>query len=389
MKRMAVIFNSDYQNWPMGGMISYITQTVQMLSDTFEIELWGCSVNGEKPEFVQIGELCYPISVCANAKTGRKLIPNVARCFFGTLVNSGSFCADRYDILYFHLSASHLGWYFGQMFHNRVSDGEKKPLVILQQHGMAYRNRVGDALNYFAMERSDLVFFTTDPQSLVLHKSKLKNPNVVRMPSMIDTDFFSPVSPDEKIALRSAAGIDPDEAVFIYTGRITDWKNPLLLLDAFRVFRNSNGGRGYLIYVGDGELLSSLEQKIQEWNLSDAVKLAGRQSRKVLRDYLRMSDVFLLPSRGEGVSVASLEAMSTNLPVVAFRVEGMEGFLDESSGVLVDDQNAFSFAAGMEQGIRGNFSPRVVAMEYSVDNVKRYMVQQIFDGLKMKRKLTC
>jgi hypothetical protein len=90
---MAVIFNSDYQNWPMGGMISYITQTVQMLSDTFEIELWGCSVNGEKPEFVQIGELSYPISVCANAKTDRKLIPNVARCFFGTNAFGEVVCA--------------------------------------------------------------------------------------------------------------------------------------------------------------------------------------------------------------------------------------------------------------------------------------------------------
>lgn len=386
MKRMAIIFNSDYQHWPMGGMITYVVNAISLLKADFELDLWGCAVDGEQPRPISIDGTSYPIHANTKAKTRKKLIPNVVKCFWGNLAGSTQFQADRYDILYFHLSASMLGWFLGEKLKHSHSSAVDRPLVILHQHGMAYGNTIGDRLDYLAMDRADMVFFTTDKNSLERHKAHVKNPNVVWMPSMVDTDFFYPVSPEEKQALREKFGIGPDKKVFIYTGRITGWKNPLLLLDAFEIYQRNNDGDGYLIYVGDGDCISELEARIKEKRLEDAVRLTGKMERSEIRTCLQAADVFVLPSKGEGVSVSALEAMAAGLPVTAFDVEGMSGFVEEQSGVLVGSRDSAAFAAGMEQAARGHFMSRDVAEAYSMERVRDMMVKSIENALERKGK---
>lgn len=384
MKRMAVIFNSDYQSWPMGGMITYVVQAVSMLSDSFEIDLWGCAVDGKEPKPVEIDGQYHSIHANTRAKTQKKLIPNVVRCFWGNLAGSNQFREERYDILYFHLSASELGWFLGEKLRHPFGCGKDRPLVILHQHGMAYGNAIGDRLDYYAMELADLVFFTTDPSSLERHRRHIKNPNVVWMPSMVDTEFFCPAPAEEKIELRQHLGISRDKKVFIFTGRITGWKNPLLLLDAFDIYQKRSGGNGCLIYVGDGDCTAELENRIREKGLGDSVRLTGKQNRLEIRALLQASDVFVLPSKGEGVSVSTLEAMAVGLSVAAFNVEGMSGLVDECSGVLVDAQSSAAYADGMEQAAVEGFRPRDTAMQYSIDRVRRRMLEAIENAMALK-----
>lgn len=382
MKRMAVIFNSDYQRWPMGGTIPYVGHTVSFLSEHFEMELWGCAVDGHNPEPVEIGGIRYPIHVNAKARSQKKLIPNVVRCFWGNMAGSGEFRAEKYDILYFHLSASELGWLFGEKIKHPVSWKRDRPLVILHQHGMAYGKIIGDRLDYYAMDQADLVFFTTDPKSLERHRQHIRNPNVVWMPSMVDTAFFHPVSIREKEKIRKELDIGADKKVFIFTGRITAWKNPLLLLEAFRAYQRKNDGNGYLIYAGDGDGVSALQARIEENRLGAAVRLTGRLDRQQIRAYLQASDVFVMPSKGEGVSVSALEGMAAGLPVVAFDVEGMSGLVSGQNGILVPEQSSAAFAAGMEQAAMLQFQPPATAEQYSVQQVGDRMVQAIENAWK-------
>ena len=385
MKRMAVIFNSDYQHWPMGGMITYVNQAVSMLSEFYEIELWGCAVDGREPEAVTVGESSYPIRANTTAKTRKKLIPNVVKCFWGNMAGSTEFRAERYDILYFHLSASMLGWFLGEKLRRPFGRRKDGPLVILHQHGMAYRDPIGDRLDYFAMDLADLVFLTTDRKSLEIHKTHTKNPRVIWMPSMVDTDFFHVPSEQKKHVLRAERKIDENKKVFIYTGRITGWKNPHLLLDAFEQYQQRRGD-GYLIYVGDGNELPALQVRIAEKGLAESVRLTGKLDRAEIRAYLQAADVFTLPSRGEGVSVSTLEAMAAGLPVVAFDVEGMSGMVEPCSGILVERQTAEDYADGMEQAVCGQtqFRPTDTSAQYSIAHVREMMVGAIENVLALK-----
>ena len=384
MKRMAVIFNSDYHAWPMGGTIPYVKQTVAMLAEAFEMELWGCCVDGKEPEPLLIGQKGYPIRTNTHAGTRKKWIPNVLRCFWGNLAGSERLRQENYDVLYFHLTASALGWMVGQRLRHPFERREDRPLVILHQHGMAYGNRIADKISYMVMNRVDLVLLTTDEEGFARHRRHIRNPRVVRMPSMVDTDRFRPAEPEEKMRLRRELDFRPEQTVFLYTGRITRWKNPLLLLEAFHLYRQAHGDACCLIYAGGGDAVPELENRIRELRLQDAVHLTGVLGQEGILRCLQAADVFVLPSRGEGVSVAALEAMAAGLPVVAFRVEGMTGLVEPVSGVLVEQQDSAAFAGGMHRAFTGRFQPRETALRYRVPRVREMLVRAIREAMAHK-----
>ena len=63
-----------------------------------------------------------------------------------------------------------------------------------------------------------------------------------------------------------------------------------------------------------------------------------------LYPYLEDADIFLTASGGEGVSVSVLEAFASGLPVICFKVRGLEGQVDDGeTGVFAKDNNARAF----------------------------------------------
>ncbi len=105
-----------------------------------------------------------------------------------------------------------------------------------------------------------------------------------------------------------------------------------LLEAAARVSRNAPNAR--FVVWGDGPLRGELDAAIRALALSGAVELRG-----TTRDpdgALRQCDIFVLPSLSEASSNVVLEAMATGLPVVATRVGGMPGLVDDRrTGILV------------------------------------------------------
>jgi sugar transferase (PEP-CTERM/EpsH1 system associated) len=75
-----------------------------------------------------------------------------------------------------------------------------------------------------------------------------------------------------------------------------------------------------LLLVGDGPSKPECESLLQQSGFADRAWLAG--NRNDTADLMRIMDVFVLPSLGEGISNTILEAMSTGLPVVATDVGG-------------------------------------------------------------------
>ncbi|HXH05811.1 MAG TPA: glycosyltransferase family 4 protein, partial [Vicinamibacterales bacterium] len=68
------------------------------------------------------------------------------------------------------------------------------------------------------------------------------------------------------------------------------------------------------------------------------------------RRYMRLFDVFLLPSLTEGLPVTLLEAMQAGVPIVATRVGGVPAVLDEGrGGLLVAPGDAASLAAAIRR----------------------------------------
>jgi glycosyltransferase involved in cell wall biosynthesis len=117
--------------------------------------------------------------------------------------------------------------------------------------------------------------------------------------------------------------------VILFAGTLIERKGPQHLIDAAARFPDA---MFRLVGAGRGGFDEILRQKIARSNLRN-ITLDGPRSQAQLRDIMRDSDIFVLPSRLEGIPKVTLEAASTGLPCVVFRdyetpsvVDGVTGF---------------------------------------------------------------
>lgn len=116
---------------------------------------------------------------------------------------------------------------------------------------------------------------------------------------------------DEVVASISKKTSGPFTVVSV--GRLERVKDPLTLLQAFAA---ADGGDWRLVYVGDGELRTELEQAITSAKLDERVLLTGLVERdEVFRQFMA-ADAFISTSWGEGLPVAAMEAMACSVPVI-------------------------------------------------------------------------
>ena len=99
--------------------------------------------------------------------------------------------------------------------------------------------------------------------------------------------------------------------------------------------------------AGDGPQMQPLQSLAKELNIDDRVIFHGWQSRKDLIQLYQQSNLFLFPSRHEGMPNAVLEAMASGLPVIASCIAGNEELVvDGNTGLLVppEDEAALRLA---------------------------------------------
>jgi len=138
------------------------------------------------------------------------------------------------------------------------------------------------------------------------------------LPVGVDTSWFSP--PPQRT--------NPAPVV-LFAGTLIERKGPQHVIDAAARFPNANFR---LVGAGRGGFEESLRQKIVQAGLKNVV-LDGPKTQAQLLEIMRQSDIFLLPSRLEGIPKVTLEAAATGLPCVVFRdyetpsvIDGVSGF---------------------------------------------------------------
>jgi glycosyltransferase involved in cell wall biosynthesis len=166
-----------------------------------------------------------------------------------------------------------------------------------------------------------------------------------QIPNGVDVDEFAPVTEGEKALIKAQLGLQRS-LVAIYCGRLASVKNPDGLLESWRIVAR-DVGNAELVLIGDGPLRPVLESSMHNSHQPDSVRLAGNQS-SVLPWY-QAADVYVLPSRLEGLSNSLLEAMSCGLPVVSARVSGSTDIFSHADvGCLVDVGDVVGFADALK-----------------------------------------
>lgn len=110
----------------------------------------------------------------------------------------------------------------------------------------------------------------------------------------------------------------------LFLSRVEKEKGVFIVLDAYQQLLEKYPGL-WLSIVGDGDALPEVKRIVAEKGLSQ-VSLPGRVSGEALQEAFKAADVFLLPTHGEGIPAALLEAMAFGLPVITRPVGGIPDF---------------------------------------------------------------
>jgi glycosyltransferase involved in cell wall biosynthesis len=105
----------------------------------------------------------------------------------------------------------------------------------------------------------------------------------------------------------------------VFVGRLAPEKNLRALIEAWPIVRG-HFPTARLMLVGDGPEWSSLAWLAHHHLLLDVFEMPGATDDPT--PLLRGSDLFVLPSKEEGMSIALLEAMALGLPLVASDIAG-------------------------------------------------------------------
>ena len=108
---------------------------------------------------------------------------------------------------------------------------------------------------------------------------------------------------------RKQLGIE-DKLAVLHVGRIVNQKNPFYLVDIFEELLKINKN-AVLVYAGVGELEADVKDYVAKKGIGDAVMFLGAHSD--IPSLMNASDIFLLPSKYEGLAIVAIEAQASGL----------------------------------------------------------------------------
>ncbi len=148
-----------------------------------------------------------------------------------------------------------------------------------------------------------------------------------------------------------------------------DWENPQILfvgrlvfqkgLDIlFKALKDLKDQPWKLAVVGDGPERETLQSMVQAYGISDRVKFECWLGGNALLHQLQKANLFVFPSRHEGMPNAVLEAMACGLPVIASHIAGNEELvIDGENGLLVPAEDSIAMRDALSE-LLGNSNKR-------------------------------
>lgn len=131
------------------------------------------------------------------------------------------------------------------------------------------------------------------------------------IPNAIDTEKYK-FDPKVREAVRKELGIE-DKFVIGHIGRFVYQKNHGFLIDIFNEAYKQNNN-AVLLLIGEGALLDEIKAKVHKLGLDNVVYFLG--VRQDAYRFYQAFDVFLLPSRYEGLGIVAIEAQVSGLPTI-------------------------------------------------------------------------
>ncbi len=288
---------------------------------------------------------------------------------------------EKYDLIHCH---SPIGGLLTRIDANKYRKAGTK--VIYTAHGFHFYKGapLKNWLLYFPVEWICSFFtdmlITINKEDFALAKKHMHVKHVTYIPGVgVDLKKFSSntLTNEEKLTIRRSLGIKDNEKMLLSVGELIPRKDHET---AIRAIHKLNDKRIKYFICGQGALHDHLQTLINDLGLSDNVKLLG--FRTDISELCCCADMFVFPSRQEGLPVALMEAMASGLPCVVSDIRGNTDLIDDGKGGFLCKPNDVD---GFAQKIKMLLSDRDLSTSMSVYNtnkLKKYDISAINSQMK-------
>ncbi|MHC4821761.1 MAG: glycosyltransferase family 4 protein [Planctomycetota bacterium] len=160
-----------------------------------------------------------------------------------------------------------------------------------------------------------------------------------------DADRFAP--PGDREGIRSGLGIDSSDRIAVFCGSLEERKGVPELLEAWTVFSDAHPSWQLMMLGGGGDDVVTAARSRRDHR---SIRWLGSVSPEEVRRWMGAADAYLQPSRFEGLSNATMEAMATALPVVTTAVSGQPELVEHGeNGWLLPAEDPSAIAAALAE----------------------------------------
>lgn len=237
------------------------------------------------------------------------------------------------------------GWAFQshlkclRYFHNKIPVLFRGDSTLLDEK-RGIKQALRRLLLKWVYRQVDVAFYVGENNKNYFLAHGLKPAALMYAPHAVDNDRFAgPEDLYQKQAaeLRKQSGIDQDDVVILFAGKMEAKKNPFFLVD---LLKNIPGKRLKILFVGSGALQTDIKSAAAKDN---RIVLMGFKNQQLMPAIYRLADLFILPSTGPGETwgLAINEAMASGKAVAASDKAGgtMDLIDDGINGLILDLKN--------------------------------------------------
>lgn len=216
------------------------------------------------------------------------------------------------------------------------------------------------------------VLITINKEDYLRAKLNFKAKKVVHVPGVgININKFTRAELEKEKELKKM-GFPNNKLLLLSVGELNSNKNHEVVLKALKMLNNPDI---YYVICGEGNLKDYLVTVIEELGLKEQVYLMGY--RKDIPNICLISDMFIFPSKREGLGLAALEAMAAGLPIITSNIHGIVDYsVDNVTGYSTSPNDVEGFA----NAIRRLASNSKIRHEMGLNNkesVKTYSLENV------------
>lgn len=278
----------------------------------------------------------------------------------------------KIDLIHSHLFGNNLYGFLAAVLTRRST--------ILTIHGEDCFNSKKRLLFYWLASPfvSKIVAVSKPLYRQLIEDLSIKKEKVVLIKNGIDTSLFCKMIDLNK---KEKLGLPIKAPVIGAIGNIKPVKGYDTLLNA-AVYISREVPEARFIIVGGAyqyeACFKDLKALTVEKGLQDKVYFLGKSDD--VKDILHILDVYVLPSRSEGISIALLEAMASGRPIVATKVGGTPDIIEDgNTGLLIPPEDPSSLASAIIQLLKNKSLSKSLGQQAKLVAEKEFNVNSMVE----------